>query len=91
MRIYVAGKITGNPDYREQFAAATVKLRGEGHFVVNPAENPEQPSWEAYMTVGVSQLCGCDGIAMLDNWRSSKGAKRERWIARLLGKAIRYL
>jgi Tfp pilus assembly protein PilX len=91
MKWYVSGKITGNPRYREQFAAAAESLRAEGDEAINPAENPPQPSWSEYMAQCIPQVCAADGIAMLPNWRSSKGAKRERWIARLLGKAIRYL
>jgi hypothetical protein len=91
MRVYLAGKITGNPGYREQFASAAEKLRAQGHDVLNPAENPEQPSWEAYMRVAISQLVTADAIAMLPGWERSRGARREHSIACDLEMSVRYL
>lgn len=49
MIIYLAGKITGNPEYRKQFAAAKTELERDGHIVLNPAELPEGMSPAAYM------------------------------------------
>lgn len=92
MKFYIAGPISSNlAGYKTEFAAAETLLRAEGHDTINPAENPPQPDWESYMACGIQQLCGCDGIALLPNWRKSKGAKRERWIARMLGMPIREL
>lgn len=47
MIIYLAGKITGNPEYRKQFAAAKAELEADGHIVLNPAELPEGMSPDA--------------------------------------------
>jgi hypothetical protein len=91
MRWYIAGKITGNPDFRAQFAAAADKLRADGFTVVNPAENPWQPSWERYMAEAIPQLCGCDGVALLPNWRESEGAQWEHNIAERLKMPRLYL
>ena len=39
MRIYLSGPMTGIPDHNfAAFENAAYKLRGEGHFVINPAE-----------------------------------------------------
>lgn len=39
MRIYISGPMTGHPKLnRDAFRAAAVKLRKNGHFVVNPHE-----------------------------------------------------
>jgi hypothetical protein len=91
MRWYIAGKITGNDAYREQFAAAAAKLRHIGHDCINPAENPEQPTWEAYMALGISQLVTCDGIALLPNWKDSNGATKEATVAEWLKMPRLYL
>lgn len=41
MKIYIAGRITGNPHYKAQFKAMAAMLQEEGHTVLNPAELPE--------------------------------------------------
>ena len=39
MRIYISGPMTGKPDFNHPaFNAAAIRLREEGHFVINPAE-----------------------------------------------------
>ena len=40
MKVYIAGKITGNPNYREEFAAAERKVRALGDIPLNPAVLP---------------------------------------------------
>lgn len=37
MKIYIAGKITGDPKYRERFREEAERLEGLGHIVLNPA------------------------------------------------------
>jgi hypothetical protein len=92
MRIYIAGRITGNEErYREEFAAAAALLTAQGHEAVNPAENPPQPSWRAYMVVSIKQLLDCDGIAVLPRWWRSRGARLEFLIAWALGMPRAYL
>ena len=39
MKVYIAGKITGNPDYYEQFAEAEKLLTEQGHAVINPVKS----------------------------------------------------
>ncbi len=41
MKIYIAGRITGNPHYKAQFKATQTMLQEAGHTVLNPAELPE--------------------------------------------------
>ena len=84
MRVYIAGKITGNPDYEDQFAEAENKLRAGGYDPINPAANPEQPSWVEYMKQSLKQLLTCDAIALLDGWQQSKGASLEAHVAESL-------
>ena len=40
MKVYIAGKITGDPGYRDKLAAAEIQLGWQGHAVLNPAELP---------------------------------------------------
>lgn len=41
MKIYIAGKITGDENYREKFAKAQAELEKDGHIVLNPSVLPE--------------------------------------------------
>ncbi len=41
MKVYIAGKITGDSTYLEKFRKAQKALEGEGFIVLNPAELPE--------------------------------------------------
>ena len=65
MTIYLAGKISGDPEYREKFEDAAQMLRGMGFQVLNPAELPQGWKPKDYMRVCLPMLlaAGC-GIAM---------------------------
>ena len=51
MKVYIAGKINGDPGYRDKFAAAEIQLGGQGHTVLNPAELPEGMAPADYMRI----------------------------------------
>lgn len=87
MRIYIAGKITGNPNYKEQFAAAEKRLSKLGYAVVNPVLEEGYP-YRHYINVGLRKLGHCDAIYLLSNWRRSKGARLERKYAKTVGMKI---
>lgn len=82
MRIYLSGKMTGLPlmNY-PAFHAEAARLRALGYEVENPAENPPQDSWSAYMKQSCAQMLTCDAIAVLPNWSLSKGARIEVQLA----------
>jgi hypothetical protein len=87
-RIYIAGKMTGEPDLNyPAFHRAARELRALGWHVENPAENPAPPcgSWAGYMRMALAQLVTCDAIWVLDGWMSSKGARLEVCVAQDLG------
>jgi len=90
MRLYVAGKITGNEKYKKQFISATVKLIRQGHTVLNPAFLPGDMNNTQYMGVCVPMLLAADGIYLLDGWDKSPGALIEVQIARYCGKKVYY-
>ena len=88
-RIYISGPMTGLPGYNyAAFNAEAARLRALGYHVENPAENPPQDSWEAYMAVCIPQMGTCDTIALLPGWSESRGALRERQEAVKLGMTI---
>lgn len=91
-KVYISGKITNNPVYKLQFAAAERELKNEGLLPVNPAREilPEGSTWADYMRHDIRLLCDCGAIFMLTNWRQSRGARLERRLAQKLGLEIIY-
>lgn len=91
MRIYLSGKMTGLPlmNY-PAFHAEAARLRELGYEVENPAENPQQDSWAAYMKQSCAQMLTCDAIAVLPNWSLSKGARIEVQLAAQCGMEFFY-
>lgn len=90
MKIYIAGKITGDPGYAAKFARASVALRQrwpEATFC-NPAALPEGMSQTDYMAICLPMLLRCDKVVFLPDWRKSNGAMIERALAAYCGKTI---
>ncbi len=92
MKIYIAGKITGDKDYKDKFLLAEKSLRQKGHSVMNPAWLVEQQgfTYSDYMDISDCMRRKCDAVLMLFDWQSSKGARRERQRGMKEGQAIYY-
>lgn len=92
-KIYIAGKISGEQRWSvfSKFMAAEsqVKLKYPGCEVVNPIRfcGSEWP-WLDCMRVCITHLMGCDAIYMLKDWKQSRGARLEHFIALKLGMRI---
>ena len=83
--VYISGKITGSPNFIEKFDKAAKRFRDAGYEVINPAENPLCPSWEEYMKLDIKGLVTCHTVAVLDDWKDSRGACLEVSLAKELG------
>lgn len=84
--LYIAGPMTGIPENNyPAFHDAERRLRLMGFDVLNPANNeflPDfEPTWADWMKIAIAQLIRADGIALLDGWENSKGARLENQIA----------
>lgn len=94
-RIYVAGPMTGLPDFNyPAFFDADARLALLGHDVVNPArewDGVPSAKWADYMRRGITDVCTCDAMALLPGWANSKGARLERSVAIALGLDVRRL
>jgi len=89
MKVQIIGRITENPDYVEQFAAAAQALRDLGHEVWNPVERvPQDIEYEEQMALCLSELSKQDAICRISGWRNSEGAAREYARAAQLGLAV---
>ena len=86
MKVYIAGKITGNENYKAEFAEAEEKLRDLGHIPLNPAVLPEGLEKADYMRICLAMLDSADAIAPLLSWMHSDGAAIEMSLARYTDK-----
>lgn len=87
MRVYIAGPMTGLPDFNfPAFNAAAVAWRALGWEVENPAEafdGDQTRAYREYVAVDVVKLQRCTAIAMLPGWDgpNARGSVWEREIA----------
>ena len=92
MKVYLAGKITGDPNYREKFAAAAKKLEERaGVMVISPAVTPEGLKKEDYMRICFAMLESADTAAFLPDWEDSPGAQLEKHWCEYVGKKMVFL
>jgi hypothetical protein len=88
MLIYIIGSITGNPDYREQFAYAEAALRRKFSCdIINPAARGKM-SQSDYARLSYNAVCKADAVACLWTVEDSFGATMEWHIAAGLGKRL---
>lgn len=101
-RVYIAGPMTGLPDYnRAAFAEAEAMLAGtcDAAEVINPNElwrdaDGSVPRWprEKFMRLDLGTLVNrADTVVLLDGWESSPGACVERAAAEACGIGVRTL
>ena len=91
MKIYLAGKITGNTDYIRDFMIWSVQLEEQGHIVLNPAILGEGLTEAEYMRICFAMIDVADRVAFLPNWEDSNGAKLEYEYCEYTGKPITFL
>ena len=82
MKIYIAGKITGDSEYKKKFYDAECALIDKGHTVMNPAILPAGFEWGEYMAICLQMQSVCDGTLFLPDWKDSQGARLENIKAR---------
>lgn len=104
MRVYLAGPMTGIPEFNfPEFDRNAAILESAGHTVFNPAQmdrelgfDPTVPEVSGQflrdaLRRDLSAICGADAIAMIQGWEKSGGARIEWMLAVHLGLEIIYL
>jgi hypothetical protein len=90
MKLYIAGKVTGENGYKIKFYNAAMWLRVAGYSVCSPAEHGlENAAWRDAIRCLIPKMLECDGVALLPDWRRSRGAKIEARLAREVGIPVR--
>ena len=86
MKVYIAGPMTGLPQFnRPAFHQAALNLSFEHHVPLNPAILPDGLTEADYMAVGLTMLQRADAIYLLTGWQFSAGARAEHALALKLG------
>ena len=88
MKIYLAGKITGNPYYTAEFDYHAIAYEAEGHIVLNPAELPEGMTKEDYMRICFAMIDVADKVCFIPGWSGSAGARLEYDYCTYIGKPV---
>lgn len=93
MKLYLAGPMTGYPDWNfPAFHIITKRLRDAGHEVLNPAENDggdaSAGDWAYFMRQDLGHVCAVEAVAVLHGWERSRGAALEVTVAHALGLPI---
>lgn len=92
MRIYIAGPMTGIPEFNyPAFHTAKADLLAAGFEVRSPADHAlgAHLVWADYMRKDIPWLLECDAVAVLPGWEGSRGASLEIHIARALEMPVR--
>ena len=90
-KVYIAGPMTGLPDYnRPAFFAAATELATSGDTPLNPAVLPDGLSQADYMAICIAMLQRADCIYMLQHWQQSQGACAELALAQKLELGIKF-
>lgn len=89
--LYVSGPMSGFPESNyPAFNEAAGLLRGLGYTVLNPAEiNPDGLQYADLLALDVLDVVRCEGVAVLEGWWNSVGARLEVNLAGTLGKPVR--
>lgn len=76
--VYIAGPITGVPNYWEAFERAEDAITGRGYAVLSPAKLPHGMTKAQYMRICFAMIDCADAVFFLPGWSSSEGATLER-------------
>ena len=84
-KLYIAGKITGDPDYKEKFEKVRKEFEDD-YIILNPATLPEGMLPSDYIRICFAMIDVADIVLFLPNYKESKGATLEKEYCEYVGK-----
>lgn len=90
MKVYIAGRITGNAGYKEEFAAARAFYERQGFTVLDPSVMPEGMEWADYARICAAMIDSSDAVVLLPDWEMSPGARLEKAYAEYIRRGVIY-
>ena len=87
-KAYIAGKITGDAEYKEKFQRAKEELEKDNFNVIVPSVLPEGLSKSDYMRICFAMIDCAHVVYFLPDWEQSDGAKVEKAYCDYIGKPV---
>jgi len=88
MKVYIAGSISNDPNYKTKFADMERKLKGFGFKVLNPTILPSDLDYEDYFPICYAMIDVADFVIVIDAEETSEGVKREIEYSNTTNKAV---
>ena len=88
-KIYIAGKITGDPDYKAKFEAAAEAYTKKGYTVLYPSWMPAGMRPADYMRICFAMIDTADVVAFLPGYETSPGPQLELQYCLYTDKGVR--
>ena len=86
-KIYIAGKITGDPNYKDKFANMESELlKMPGTVVINPAKLPHGLTPADYARICFAMIDSSNLVIFMSDYKESQGALLEMQYCRYIGK-----
>lgn len=87
-KIYLAGRITGNPNYKAEFGVAERYYKDRGYIVMNPARLPDDMEYSDYARICAAMIDSADAVLLMPDWEMSPGARLEKAYADYIRKPV---
>ena len=88
-KIFISGKITGDPDYKAKFEAAAEAYKKKGYTVLCPSWMPAGMQPADYMRICFAMIDTADVVAFLPGFSKSPGAQLELQYCLYTDKSVR--